>query len=666
MIPFALQRRGEGLRAAVESYHAKARGEALVDYSFHLIVTDPTPGVLGQELPALVKDGCSSFKVFMTYDDMVLSDRQLLDVFDVARREDALVMVHAEGFDSIRFMADRLEAEGRTEPAAHAASRPEVVEREATHRAIALAELAGIPIMVVHVSGREAIEQIEWARRRGLTVHAETCPQYLVLSAADLDRPGTEGAKFVCSPPPRDAESQAAVWRALAAGTFQTFSSDHCPFRYDDDAGKTGPAARASFRAVPNGIPGVAARLPILFSEGVVKGRITLQDFVALTATNHARLYGLYPRKGSIAIGSDADIALWDPARRVTLTQELMHHGSDYTPYEGAGGHGPGPSPRWCAAAWCSTAGGSSPSPATACSCRAAPPGGRGRRRPHDRRPARHGAPPQHPPGAARHRRRRGLRPRGAVARAVLPRRPALRRPVARGRAAAAGRPALARHRHARARPAVEAAVRRADLAHDRALVANGVAVAIGMAVGTAAGYWGGFVGAALMRFTDLMMAFPALLLAIVLAALLHPSLWIVALVIALVNWVQVARIVYTETRGLATRDFILAERSLGAGPARILGRHILPHLLPTAIVWGTLGIATTVLLEATLSFLGVGVQPPMPSWGNIIFESQSYFQSAPWLVFCPGAVILLTALSFNLVGDALRDLLDPMQRGRG
>lgn len=197
-------------------------------------------------------------------------------------------------------------------------------------------------------------------------------------------------------------------------------------------------------------------------------------------------------------------------------------------------------------------------------------------------------------------------------------------------------------------------------------LVANGVAVAIGMAVGTAAGYWGGIVGAALMRFTDLMMAFPALLLAIVLAALLHPSLWIVALVIALVNWVQVARIVYTETRGLAERDFILAERSLGAGAPRILGRHILPHLLPTAIVWGTLGIATTVLLEATLSFLGVGVQPPMPSWGNIIFESQSYFQSAPWLVFFPGAVILLTALSFNLVGDALRDLLDPLQRGRG
>lgn len=197
-------------------------------------------------------------------------------------------------------------------------------------------------------------------------------------------------------------------------------------------------------------------------------------------------------------------------------------------------------------------------------------------------------------------------------------------------------------------------------------IVANGVAVSIGLAIGIAGGYLRGFSGNLIMRFTDLMMAFPALLLAIVLAALLKPSLWIVALVIALVNWVQVARIVYTETRALSERDFILAERSLGAGHARILFLHILPHLMPTAIVWGTLGIATTVLLEATLSFLGIGVQPPQPSWGNIIFESQSYFQAAPWLVFFPGAVILLTALAFNLVGDALRDILDPTQRGRG
>ena len=196
-------------------------------------------------------------------------------------------------------------------------------------------------------------------------------------------------------------------------------------------------------------------------------------------------------------------------------------------------------------------------------------------------------------------------------------------------------------------------------------VVANGMALLIGTLVGITAGYFRGWIGAVLMRLTDLMMAFPALLLAICLAAIFQPSLWIVALVIALVNWVQTARVIYTETTSLATRDFIAAERTLGAGTGRILFRHILPHLVPTIIVWGTLGISTTVLLEATLSFLGVGVQPPVPSWGNIIFENQTYFQSAPWLVFIPGAAIILLALAFNLVGDALRDVLDPTQRGR-
>jgi peptide/nickel transport system permease protein len=196
-------------------------------------------------------------------------------------------------------------------------------------------------------------------------------------------------------------------------------------------------------------------------------------------------------------------------------------------------------------------------------------------------------------------------------------------------------------------------------------IVANGVALLIGTLVGVTAGYFRGWVGSALMRFTDLMMAFPALLLAICLAAVFQPSLWIVAMVIALVNWVQTARVIYTETSSLAEREFIDAERTIGAGAPRILFRHILPHLLPTIIVWGTLGISTTVLLEATLSFLGIGVQPPTASWGNIIFENQTYFQAAPWLVFFPGAAILALALAFNLIGDALRDILDPTQRGR-
>ena len=196
-------------------------------------------------------------------------------------------------------------------------------------------------------------------------------------------------------------------------------------------------------------------------------------------------------------------------------------------------------------------------------------------------------------------------------------------------------------------------------------VVANGTAVLLGTLLGALAGYVRGWVGAAIMRFTDLMMAFPVLILAIALAALIGPSLWIVALVIAAVNWVQVARVVYTETTTLTEREFIEAVRNLGASDWRILRHHIIPHLVPTMLVWATLGIATTVLLEATLSFLGIGVQPPQPSWGNIIQESVSYFTAAPWLVFIPGAAILLLALSFNLVGDALRDELDPTQRGR-
>ena len=196
-------------------------------------------------------------------------------------------------------------------------------------------------------------------------------------------------------------------------------------------------------------------------------------------------------------------------------------------------------------------------------------------------------------------------------------------------------------------------------------IIANGTALLIGTLVGVTAGYFRGWIGSVLMRFTDLMMAFPALLLAICLAAVFQPSLWIVAMVIALVNWVQTARVMFTQTSSLTEREFIAAEKTLGASSARILFRHVLPHLVPTIIVWGTLGISTTVLLEATLSYLGIGVQPPTPSWGNIIFENQTYFQAAPWLVFFPGVAILALALAFNLVGDALRDILDPTQRGR-
>jgi len=334
VLPFAMQQKGESLRQVVKDYHARADGECYVDVSFHLIIADASERVLGQELPALVNDGYTSFKVFMTYEGLALSDMEMLNVMAVARETGALVMVHAENYDAIRFLTDRLERAGKTAPHYHVASRPIPVEREATHRAISLAELVDVPVMIVHVSNREAMDEIARAQRRGLKVYGETCPQYLVLTAKDLEGLNMEGAKYVCSPPPRDKASQQACWEGLQQKIFTLFSSDHCPFRYDE-TGKLVSRGRTSFRWVPNCIPGVETRLPILFSEGVKKGRISLNDFVAFTATNHARTYGLYPKKGTIAVDSDADIVIWDPDRNVTISQSLLHHGSDYTPYEG-------------------------------------------------------------------------------------------------------------------------------------------------------------------------------------------------------------------------------------------------------------------------------------------------------------------------------------------
>ena len=335
VMPFCLQQKGQSLREALTDYSAKARGQCHVDVAMHLIVADPSAAVLGQELPALVVDGYPSLKIFMTYDDLKLSDREILEVLAVARRQGALVMVHAEGHDAIKYLTEKLEREGKTAPYYHGLSRPIPVEREATHRAISFAEIIDNPVMIVHVSNRESMEEIRRAQQRGLKIYGETCPQYLVLTGDDLDRPSTEGTKFVCSPPPRDTASQTACWEGLEQGVFEVFSSDHCPFRYDDPAGKQTSKGMQSFRYVPNGIPGIATRMPILFSEGVVKGRIDLNRFVALTSTNHAKRYGLYPKKGTIAIGGDADIVLWDPKREVTITHDLLKDGCDYTPYEG-------------------------------------------------------------------------------------------------------------------------------------------------------------------------------------------------------------------------------------------------------------------------------------------------------------------------------------------
>jgi dihydropyrimidinase len=335
VIPFAAQAKGQSLRAAVLDYHGRAEGRAHVDYAFHLIVSDPTPAVLNEELPALIAEGYTSFKIYMTYDDLKLGDGQILDVLEIARRHGAMAMVHAENADCIEWLTRRLEAAGRTAPRFHAHSRPMLVEREATHRAIALSQLVDVPILIVHVSGREAVEQIRWARGHGLQVYAETCPQYLFLTAADLGIDDSyQGARCVCSPPPRDRANQEVIWDGLGDGLFTVFSSDHAPFRFDAPEGKKPGGEEVAFRHIPNGIPGLETRMPLLYSAGVLEGRISLNKFVELTATNPAKAYGLHPRKGTIAVGADADLVVWDEGERVIRNADL-HHDVDYTPYEG-------------------------------------------------------------------------------------------------------------------------------------------------------------------------------------------------------------------------------------------------------------------------------------------------------------------------------------------
>ncbi len=334
VIPFAAQHRGQSLRQVVQDYHACAGPKAVIDYAFHLIVSDPSESVLGQELPALIRDGYSSFKVYMTYERLKLDDRQLLDVLSVARREGALVMVHAENHDVIAWMTERLLQGGHGLPQHHALSHPRAAEGEATHRAIRLAEFLDVPMLVVHVSAAEAMDAIRKAQTRGLKIYGETCPQYLFLTAADLDRDGLEGAKFCCSPPPRDTADQEAMWRGLNNGTFQVFSSDHAPYRFDE-SGKLPRGEKTTFKEMANGVPGLELRLPLLFSEGVRGGRLSLNEFVALASTNAAKLYGLYPRKGSLAVGADADLAIWDPEKTVEVSYDLLHDRAGYTPYEG-------------------------------------------------------------------------------------------------------------------------------------------------------------------------------------------------------------------------------------------------------------------------------------------------------------------------------------------
>jgi dihydropyrimidinase len=334
IVPFAAQHRGDSVRKVVSDYHGRAKAKAVIDYAFHLILSDPTETVLDEELPELIRNGYTSFKVYMTYERLRLDDYQMLQVLELAKREGALTMVHAENHDMIRFSAERLLARGDRAPKFHGVAHSRLAEGEATFRAIALAELLDAPLFIVHVSSAEAAAEIRRARSRGARVFAETCPQYLFLTAEDLDREGMAGAMFCCSPPPRDRASQESLWRGLADGTFQVFSSDHAPYRFDE-TGKLANGPDASFDRIANGVPGLEVRMPLLFSEGVLKGRIDVHRFVELTSTRAAKIYGMFPQKGSISIGADADLVIWDPEREVSIESAKLHDNVGYTPYEG-------------------------------------------------------------------------------------------------------------------------------------------------------------------------------------------------------------------------------------------------------------------------------------------------------------------------------------------
>lgn len=332
-ITFSAQFKGRPIGPSLAEYHRRARS-AMIDYSFHQIITDATDAVIQEEIPALVASGVRSLKVFMTYDPLNVDDRGLLRILAAARRTGALVTVHCENYEAIRWRTEALLAAGHTAPKYHAWARPEVVEREAVFRAIALAELVDQPIQIFHVSCTEVAEEIARAQARGVKVWAETCPQYLTLTEDDMDRPGLEGAKFMCSPAPRKKGAIEGLWQQIRRGTLDVVSSDHSGFSFGTAQGKGIAGGADNFRDIANGVPGVAARLPLMFSEGVAKGRIDACQFVRLTAYNPARLFGL-ANKGRIAPGADADLVLWDPSKKVTLTNALMQHDIDYTPYEG-------------------------------------------------------------------------------------------------------------------------------------------------------------------------------------------------------------------------------------------------------------------------------------------------------------------------------------------
>jgi dihydropyrimidinase len=349
VLAFATQERSDkSLHPVVEEYHGRAHEKSYCDYGFHLILTNPTPKIMAEEMPAMMESGISSVKLYMTYEPMKLTDRSILDILMSSRKLGFTTMVHAENSDIVNLITERLEEVRQTDPYYHAISRPQIAENEATYRVISLAELIDTPILIVHMSSEVAMKHVRKAQTRLLPIHAETCPQYLFLLSERLKGTSHDhfsGAKHVCSPPLRhDPKDLEAMWRGIANGTFTTFSSDHAPSTYDHSGGKKLGLVNGVpfFKNIPNGLPGVETRLPLLFSYAYgPEAKISLPRYVQLTATNPAKLYGLGGTKGNIAPGYDADLVIWYPENHkfeggsLKISQSMLHHGVDYTPYEG-------------------------------------------------------------------------------------------------------------------------------------------------------------------------------------------------------------------------------------------------------------------------------------------------------------------------------------------
>ncbi len=338
-IDFAIQPKGATLRETLDMWHAKAKGKAAVDYGFHLAITDLPDSVM-DEIQRAPEWGVTSLKLFMAYKgSLMVDDATLFRAMEQAAKHGLLIMVHAENGDAIDILVRQALEAGHTEPKYHALTRPPELEAEATNRAIRLAEVAGAPLYVVHVTNEGAVEAIRLARQRGKgAIYGETCVQYFFFTKDDLARPGFEGAKWVCSPPYREASDQEALWRAVNVNDLQVISTDHCDFWYE--GGKDGRPAgkelgKGDFSKIPNGCPGIEDRMMVLYTEGVRAGRFSLNRWVELCCTTPAKLFGIYPQKGVIAPGADADIVVWDPEAQHTISAATHHMRTDYNLYEG-------------------------------------------------------------------------------------------------------------------------------------------------------------------------------------------------------------------------------------------------------------------------------------------------------------------------------------------